>query len=117
MYRPSDFGRSTVSRRKDRSPYSLTVELPSAIEMEQIIGILLQMVPVGFADIGANLMMNASSSSFVARSTDSDASHKIVDALAVVYDAFRTNPSPVITGDDILRLIRNFQLSMGATTQ
>lgn len=115
MYQPSDFGRTISSSLRNgrlSSSHSVTLELPTAVEIEKIIVILALMLPVGFTDaIAANAStVTMVDNDFIPRTAAGpNAFDKIVDALAAVVLAFRTNPTPVVTADDIVRVLRNFQ--------
>ncbi len=113
MYQPSDFGRTIPSSlrngRLSSSP-SMTLELPTAVEMEKIIAVLAPMLPDGFTDaIATNASSLMVDNGFIPRTAGSNASDKIVDALTAVVQAFRTNPTPVVKVDDIVRVLQNLQ--------
>ncbi len=134
MYQPSDFGRSNFARRKDRPPYSVTFEMPSTVELESMISVIKSMIPEGFVaeqimSGGILPFLNASSSmsssSFpivtprggdglnINSDNNNNVSGNILNAMTVAFQHFfQTNPSPVITGDDILRFIRGIQSSV-----
>jgi hypothetical protein len=94
----------------------VTFEVPTASEIEKLMSVLIPMLPEGLVEVFTgviNAPMAVMNDGFIPRVSStgpgSDTSDKIVEALAAALHAFRANPTPVITTDDIVRLLNKFQ--------